>query len=186
MAKNGINLVKTQNNNDSKIVQKLYREKDRTASFVNSCILVADIYLDLQNRTTEKLSFDMQLKSDYATHQFGKLLNEIKPHAYIEQKTPEETKRYFLEVLAYLPNEQLRQRIKKYLNFYQGNEWEGETREAFPTALIVCPDDKILKYVRQYTRTKFIQLDEPDLVIHFTTTEQVKAYGITGDIWKKA
>jgi hypothetical protein len=185
LAKNGIALIKAQNNNNTKLVQKFYREKDRSKGFIDSCQLVADIYLDLRNKISEKVNFTMSVKSDYSAHPLTDLLNDLKPHAYIEQTAKGKTKHYFLEVLADLPVERLRQRVKKYLSFYQSNEWEGATSEPFPTILVVCPDDKIFAYIKKYAKTKISALDEPISAVNLTTVEKVKDLGITGDIWKK-
>lgn len=184
IAKNGISFIKSQNENNTKLAQKLYREKDRTSSFADSCQLLADIFLDLQNRTNENISFKMTVKNDYPNHPLEELLSEIRPHAYIEQKAKDKTKLYFLEMFINMPTERIRWRIKKYLSFYQSNEWEGETRNPYPTILIVCPDNNILAYVKRYTKPKFNQLDEPEFAIHLTTADKVKESGITGDIWK--
>lgn len=184
LARNGIRYLKDQN--DAKTVQKFYRENERSTSFISSCLLLANIYLDLEERNNEEISFNIQLKSDYPAHPLADLLNDLKPNAYIEQTTADNTKQYLLEVFYNLPPERLRQRIKKYLSFYESSEWEAETGGSFPTVLMICPDDKILVYVRKYIKSKISLLDEPDLTIHFTTADQAKESGITGDIWKSA
>lgn len=185
IAKKGIAQIKSQNNDDPKLVQKLYREDIRSASFVSSCLILADIYLDLLDRTNDEVVFQMFVKSDYSTHPQATLLNDLSPSAYIEQSTAGKVKCYFLEVLADLPDKQSRQRIKKYLNFYQSNEWEGVTGQPFPTVLIICPDDKILAYVKHFAMTKLALLDEPELAINLATAQKAKELGIVGDIWTK-
>ncbi len=183
LAKNSIQFLAAQDGYDRPLLQKLYRENNRSITFINSCLLLADIYLDFQNRTNDKVRSTMQVKSDYYSYQFRDLLIDLSPSAYIEQNKSGKTKRYFIEILADLPTLRLRQRLKKYLNFYQSNEWEAKTGKSFPAILIVCPNDRVLAYVRHYLKTKLADLDEPELIIHLTTADKVKEFGITGDIW---
>ncbi len=181
--KYGITFLKNKNGDDAKALKKFYKENDRTDNFIECSLLLTDIYLEVQSRNDDKVQSITQVKSDYPSHPLKNLLCDLKPHAYIAQKKGGKTKRYFLEITADLPVLRLRQRTKKYLNFYQSNEWEAETGKAFPAILIVCPNNRVLAYIKHYLKTQFAKLDEPDLTIHLTTADKVKDRGITGDIW---
>jgi hypothetical protein len=185
IGKNGIAYIKSQNGDNAKAVQKLYREKNRSKGFIEACQLLADIYLDLTNRKDDQASFEISVRSDYSANILGDLLADISPHAFIEQRANNETKQYFLETFIDQPAELLRMLIKKYISYYQASEWEAETGKPFPTILFVCPDDKISAYVSRYAKTKLALLDEPDLNIQITKNDNVKEFGITGDIWGK-
>lgn len=87
-------------------------------------------------------------------------------------------------MLADLPMLRLRQRMKKYLNFYQSNEWEGVTGQPFPVIMIICPNDRILVYVKQYLKTKLRSFEDHELIIHLATIDKIKKFGVTGDVWK--
>jgi len=125
----------------------------------------------------------MYLKSDYRDMPFAELLNDLSPHAFIEQNSSDETKYCFLEILANLPEERLRQRIKKYLRFFQENIWEAETGKPFPTVLIICPNNEKFNYVKSYAKSKMRELDEPSLTVRLSTADKVKGFGIGGDVW---
>ncbi len=183
--KNGIALVKAENSGNAGVVQKLYREKDRSKSFIDLCQLLADIYLDLSSLNTADVNFQMSVKNDYESHELGEMLNDISPKAFIEQTANDETNQYFLEIFINCPKDLLRMRIKRYISYYQASEWEAETSMPFPTILFVCPDDKTLSYFKQYTKTKLKMLDEPELNIQITEANKVKEFGITGDIWDR-
>jgi hypothetical protein len=185
LAKNGIALVKSENSGNAGAVQKLYREKERSKSFINSCQLLADICLDLTSRNTTDVDFQMSVKSDYENHPLGEMLNDISPKAFIEQTANDETNQYLLEIFINCPKELLRMRIKRYISYYEASEWEAETGNMFPTILMICPDDKLFTYIKRYTKTKIALLDEPDLNIQLTEATKVKEFGITGDIWTK-
>ncbi|MEI7690272.1 MAG: replication-relaxation family protein [bacterium] len=184
LARNGIRYLKDQN--EAKTVCKFYRENERSLSFVGSCLLLANIYLDLEERSKGEIGFIVTVKSGYPTHRLADLLSDLKPSAYIKQVRLKKSKYYFLELLSSLPPERLRQRLKKYLSFYESNEWEVETKKSFPTLLLICPDETILIYVKRYLKRKINVLDEPALIIHLSTSQKVKEFGLTGDIWQSA
>ncbi len=185
LAKAGIRYLKEHKNISVKTVQKYYRENERSVSFINSCLLLADICLDLTNRDSRKVRFEVSVKSEYDNHPSGELLKDLSPTAYIRQTTKNQTKDYFLEILYNVPKERLRQRVRKYLSFYQWSDWEAETETDFPTILIICPSNDVLTYVKRYFKTRLALLDEPELAIHLTTEAKARQFGLTGDIWKR-
>ncbi|OQB05438.1 MAG: hypothetical protein BWY19_01020 [bacterium ADurb.Bin212] len=185
LALSGISYFKKELKLDAKLLQKYYREQDRSLSFISSCLLIADIFLDLQNRSNQNVNFKVYTKSDYSSHEYGDLLLTLKPHIFITQITANKTKEYFVEIIGFQPKERLRQRIKNYLYFYQGMEWQEETDKDFPTTLIIYPNDEVLDYIKSYTKRKLYQFDETRPIIQLTTREQVNQAGITGDVWKE-
>jgi hypothetical protein len=182
---NGIRYLAAQDRNDKPALEKFHHEKDRTSDFVSGSLLLADICLDLQAKTKDKISFEMSVKSDFPDHKFEELLTNLSPHAYIEEKKSNKIKRYFLEILPNLPIKWLRLRLKKYLNFYQQSIWEAKTGKDFPAVMFVCVDDKQLTYVTRYIKSQLSQLDAPDLKIHLTVANKVREFGLIGDIWEK-
>lgn len=182
LAKGAIKFLKSQGT-DEKLLRKLYYEAERTEDFIDRSQLLADICLDLSNRKEAK--FNMAITSDYLNHSFKDLLQDLLPNAFIEQKSKDNSGYYFLEILADHPYERLRQRIKKYLSFYESNEWEGATGEDFPILLIICSDKRTLTYVKQYLKRKLAEMEDESFIAHLATLEKFKEAGITGDIWEK-
>ncbi len=185
LAKNSIPILVAEDVANKSLLQKLYREDDRSTNFVNQCQLVAKIYLDLQNLNTKNDNYLMFVRNDYPNYEFATLLSDLSPHAYIELTKSKKTKQSFLEILPNIPLERLRIRIKKYLSFYQNSEWEAETNQPFPNVLIVSPSENLSITLAAYVKRKMYQMDEPDLTINFTTTDKVKEFGITDDLWKR-
>ncbi len=183
LTKNSIPLLLEEDGDNKQLLQKLYSENERSNSFIESCLLLADIYLDLQKNANDSKKTVMYVKSDYHNMPLVEVLNDLSPHAFIEQNSTDETKCCFLEILANLPEERLRQRIKKYLRFYQENTWEAETSKPFPTVLIICPSDEKFNYVKSYTKSKLRSLDEPSLTVRLSTVKKIREFGIGGDVW---
>jgi hypothetical protein len=184
LIKGGVKFLKSEGF-DEKLVHKLYYENKRSESFIGQSLLLADIYLDLSSRKTNEAEFKMAIASDYPGHELSELLGDLLPHAFIRQESQEGTEHYFLEILSDVPIERLRQRLKKYLYFYESNEWEEETSEEFPALLMICPDIRTLIYAKRYLKRKFIEMDIDSLIVHLTTIDKLREHGLTGDIWEK-
>lgn len=184
LIKAGVHFLKSEGF-DQKQLHKLYYENKRSENFISQSLLLADIYLDLSSRKDSNADFTMAITNNYPGHQLGELLVELLPSAYIEQESNEDTEQYFLEIIPDVPIERLRPRIRKYLDFYDSNEWEGETGEDFPTVLMICPNLRTLIYVKRYLKRKIVEMDVESLIIHLTIIDKFKEHGLTGDIWEK-
>jgi len=184
LANNGIGYLKDPYGYDPAVLKYLYNEKLRTETFIDCCLLLADIYLDLKSKETDKLKLDMNLACDYDKLQEGDLLKNHNPASYLIQKKSSQRKYYFIEILADLPTQWLRQRIKRYLKLYEESEWEYITKRDFPSILIICPNYRVQDYVRKYIKRLLTTLDEPTLNIHLSTSQKVKEFGLTGNIWQ--
>jgi predicted RNase H-related nuclease YkuK (DUF458 family) len=80
LAKGAIKFLKAEGIED-KLSRKLYYETERSQSFMSRSILLADIYLDLSNR--KEAQFNMTLASDYPSHKYSELLEDLLPHSLI-------------------------------------------------------------------------------------------------------
>ncbi|HBG81873.1 TPA: hypothetical protein DDW69_03465 [candidate division CPR2 bacterium] len=143
----------------------------------------------------KKVKYEMCLSSDYAA--FGKyeesdlpfeeLVRELKPHAYILRKKHGHKKHYFLEILSDIPLPYLRQRLKRYLKFFESFNWEY-SEEPTPVFLIICPNKRVRVYVAGYIRKALYTLkeneEEPTFDVQITTVEEVRKLGITGEVWR--
>ena len=186
LANNGIGYLKDPYGYDPAVLKYLYNEKLRTETFIDRCLLLTDIYLGLKNREKDKLKFNIYLSCDYDNLKEGDLLKDLNPAAYIIQKRSNQKKYYFLEILTDIPTQWLRQKIKRYLKLYEESEWEVITKRDFPSILIICPNYRVQDYVRKYIKRLLTTLDEPTLIIHLSTSQKVKEFGLTGNIWQSA
>ena len=184
LANNGISYLKDPYGYDPSVLKYLYNEKLRTETFIDRCLLLTDICLGLKNRETDKVKFKIYLTCDYDKLEERDLLRDINPASYLIQKRSNRKKYYFLEILTDIPTQWLRQRIKRYFKLYEGSEWEVITKRDFPSILIICPNYRVQDYVRKYIKRLLTTLDEPTLIIHLSTSQKVKEFGLTGDIWK--
>ena len=174
---NGIRFLNTQDDYFPEIINKLYKDKDRSVNFINQCILLADIFLNL----LDKLHI-VTTSSDFinpkSTFYF---LANLNPHLVYKKNIY-----YLLEVIEVtLPRYSIRKRIRTYLEFYYSNEWEDNMNESFPTIKFIFPTKAGLIYTKRYTKKLLEENQNPeDLDIQFTTVEKVREYGAKGVIWE--
>ncbi|HUQ85772.1 MAG TPA: replication-relaxation family protein [Candidatus Limnocylindrales bacterium] len=195
---NGIRFLKIQDNYSDMVINKLYRDKDRSVNFINQCILLCDIYLDLQNINDEKnnIRYNALTHSDFVdpNSSFHFLL-DLNPNLIYEEVKKCTTKskvtksKYFLVEIfeTTMPSYSINKRIRTYIEFYYSNEWEDNIDDPFPTIKFICPTKAIRINTKRYTKKLLEDNQQPeDLHIRFATIDEVKEHEITGEIWEEA
>lgn len=188
MGNNGIRWLKTQDSYDPTILQKLYRDKNRSDTFISTCQFIADICLDLKNQPNYKLSFEWATENEYANPKspfnFSGMLPELHPHLVIIRKKNNKTSYYLLEILtATLPAYRVRKRIRTYLGFLTECEWIGHIKTV-PKILFVCETKELLIRCKRYTKKLLIEAEEENINICFAQKEDVRKEGVTAEIWE--
>jgi hypothetical protein len=144
-------LLKTRKECEIVVLNKIYREKTRSITFVDHCILIADIFLILQAQTLEKFYF--ATKNNLTGYDY---FPSPLPDAYIVFKKSQKIERYFLEVIDdNLPRFALRGKIQRYIDYYQSEKWEEHTEKQFPSILIICPTEVSKRYTERFIITTF-------------------------------
>lgn len=190
---NGIRFLKTQDNYSRAVMQKLYRDGKREEPFIQSCILIAGACLNLIAKSTDTsdATFSFETVSDYAKEnsRFNFLTEtEVEPSfCFIKQKSSKKIY-YLVNVFdTSLPTYRIRKIIRNYYDFYQSGEWENNIIKIFPVILFICPTKSTLIYAKRYTKKLLEENQNPDdLHIRFSTADDVKEFGITGEIWEEA
>jgi len=183
---NGIRYLMTQDDCSPEIIKKLYKDKNRSDNFINQCILLADSYIRLQNKTEVIMGSDF-INVDSPFH----FLTDLNPNlVYKEVKKHKKgtTESYYLleAFEATLPRYSIRKRIRTYLEFYYSNQWEDNMDKHFPTLKFIFPTKADLIYAKRITKKLLEENQNPDdLHIRFATVDEVKEFGITGEIWEE-
>ena len=180
---NGIRFLKTQDDCDEKIIAKLYKDKNRSANFIDQCILLCDIYLDLENKTIDKdgVAYEVTMYSDYVNIDSPfHFLTDLNPSLIYKEvkkhKKGTKSKYFLLEIFeATLPRHSIRKRIRVYLEFYYSNEWEDNMNKPFPMLRFICPTKADLIYAKRYTRKLLEENQNPeDLHVQFATVDDIE------------
>ena len=163
--------------------KKLYREKERSASFIQRCVLFADINLDLQQRTSKTIQYGMYLPSGYPTLQLSQDLMTLAPHAVIVRQQVKQTDLSFIEVLGELPDKHLKTQLNRYIHSFDTSDWLYATKVPFPALLLIAATPEVLTTAQRLTQQLLRKLEGSKPKILITTSEKVTKHGITGDIW---
>jgi len=192
--------MKTQPNSSPELLRKLYRDKDRSESFIEQCVLSGNIVLQLKEAAHKskeegesELSYQVATAMDIANPEYRfNFFSEIKSDLLLKKlskkKTSGRTKSTFFLFIIFpptLPKHSVRKRIKDVINLYSGYEWDGVEDLPFPTTMIVCPTISTLIYAKRLTKKLLEEEDNPDdLHFQFTTAEKLKDHGVSNKIWE--
>lgn len=187
-------------------VRKRYREHERTQTFIDHCLDIADCVISLENARDEKnwpqTWYVYDTEADYRSDSYYHHIAEdeyIQPDLCFgkeeyEWGDPQITESYLLEIFdATLPRYRLRNRLKKYVEFADeetGTWTEKMYDDPFPTILLVCASTTDLIYAKRRTRGLLADIweyeDEDRPHIRFTTIEKLRLHGVVGEIWEEA
>jgi hypothetical protein len=86
-----------------------------------------------------------------------------------------------------MPRYRVRKRLKNYIEYLEDGEWQSETDEDEPNpiAMFVCPNLTDMIYCKRATKRLLEDKWDEDIRLWFTTTEKIKAHGMTGKIWEE-
>lgn len=190
---NGIKFLNSQDGYSEEIIRRLYKDKDRSKTFILDCQFLADIYLELKAQNKDGVSYEVTTNSDLVnTDSLLHFLMDLNPslvYKEVKKHKKKTTNQYYLLELfeTTLPKHSVRKRIRTYLDFYHSNEWEDNISKTFPTIKFICPTKPDLIYVKRYTKKLLEENDNPeDLHIQFSTVDEVKKSGVTEISWEEA
>jgi len=140
--------------------------------------------------------FYYETEADMAEDGYYEFLNdtEIHPnlcytkHGYDEDWEEVVIASYTVEVFdPTVPRYSMRKRLKEYVKFLDGEEWQDEMKEDDPPiALFVCPTKADMIYCKRATR-KLLEdaWDAEKIHMRFATTESAKTQGFRAKIWEE-
>ncbi len=185
---NGIRFLGIQDDCSEEIIKNLYKDKNRSDDFIDQCIFLCDIYLSLIkiNVNNDKTIYEITMNSDLVnSNSYFHFLKELSPDlVYIETKSRSNHTYNLLTVFeTTLPRYSIRKILRNYFVFYQSSEWENMTGKTFPILKFICPTKSDLIYAKRYTKKLLEDYQSPtNLHIKFLTVDEVKKFGITGEI----
>ena len=192
---NGIRLLKAMNSYPLPELRKRYRERSRSAAFVDRCVMIADCCLALSTLHGSEedgriLSYSFVTQADYAdpdsAYHFLSQLDSLEPQLCIKKQLGGETFMYLLELFdPSLPRYRVRNRLKKYVEYLDSGDWKRNHSDPLPTVLLVCPRLTDLIYAKRRTRKLIGDLwDAKNIRIRFTTVDKLQREEVTGEIWE--
>jgi hypothetical protein len=184
LATNGIRFIKRHTNQTPQSLQKLYREHERSDAFIRRCLLLADMYLNLRDQTTETTKYAMYVPGQYPVAALSQELVSLTPHGYVIRKQGDMIDQYFLETFDDVPLSALRQQLKRYVTFFDTEGWLLPTTMPYPTTLLlICMTPKVVNTVTRLAKKLSKNHVGTQLSLMLTTVEKIKEGGMTADIW---
>ena len=182
---NGIHVLKAVSNIDPVVLRKFYREHERSKAFIQRCLTLADINLDLRNKVTKTIQYGMYLASDYPVLSPNKSLIELAPHAFVIRQQGDTTEQLFIEIVSDLPLPHLRKQLKRHVGYFDTNVWQVATNMPFPTVLIVCDTSKLITTTKRVLKPLLNELGSNRPSVRLTTRENVLKYGLGREGWEE-
>jgi hypothetical protein len=200
---NGIRWLKEYQDHPIEEFRKRYRESSRSQGFIDQCMLVADCCIAMNKKRADssqtgknKVHYSYTIQADYADPDNGyHFLSEselIHPQLcyekMVETEDDVEATTYLLEIIeATMPRYRVRKRLKNYIEYLEDGEWQDSTDEdePNPVAMFACPSLADMIYCKRATKRLIEEKWDEDIRLWFTTTEKIKAQGMTGKIWEE-
>lgn len=146
-----IQVLKKNESCDKRVLRKFYREEKRQRDFIYKCLKTVDIFLIFQSKYQTPYTLNFYTNTDLVEFNY---LPSPTCYASIEN-TGKPTRRYFIEVIT--PNTYkfvLENLVKKYLEYYEEEIWQSTTHYAFPTILLVVPEERIQNSLQKHLKEK--------------------------------
>ena len=180
---NAIKYYRTTTKSNS-YLKKLYRDSERSKSFIAEQILIADIYLSLiaiDNKGEIKYTFETA--ADVTPNQQYIFMEDLSPHLIF---TKNKTKQYILVLLnSTMPKYMVKKSIKNYIELFFSNEWEDNTDQTFPTILFACETKALMIFAKKSAKYLKDDYQNPDeLELWFGMNEEIEEHGIDAEIWE--
>ncbi len=179
LATNAIPYIKRQTNQSAQSLRKLYREHKRSDAFIRRSLLLADIYLDLRDRTTEAVQYAMVVPGQHQATTLGAALTTLAPHGYVIRKTDDAVDQQFIELFDDVPLAAHRTQFKRYATFFAS---EPSTAA---TMLLICTTPKVVSTVKSLAKKLSRSLAGTSPIFLLTTADKIVDGNITADIWQK-
>lgn len=197
----GIRFLRLEADCSKEVLRKRSQEKTHSDSFIDQCLLVPDIVLHLIGKIAEskqngnELSYAVATATDLAhTRSTFNFLAELKTDLLVIKREKKKaaskakTSHFLFTLLApNLPNYSIKKKINNLIDFYYEGAWEDNTGKSFPVAVFICPTRAMLAFAKRTAKQLLEENDFPeDLRIRFALLDEVKTFGVIGEILGEA
>ena len=132
----------------SQVLHNAYKDKMAKDRFINRCLDVFEVYTKLAKVYGEKLEYFAKSEL-YHYEDFP----DPRPDAYFRIDKGQEEGQYFLEIMdPTQPDFALKRRIKQYIEYAEGGDWEDATGTPLPAILLICGINYALRLCRSPDR----------------------------------
>jgi len=184
---NAIRFYKLLNQNNANYLKKLYRDNERSQSFIDDQIFLADICLNLRTVNNQgKIKYTFETAAGVTSNPLYSFMEDLSPQLIFTKEFKTESKQYILVQLdSVSPKYMIKKKMKNYIEFFFTNEWEENTEQAFPTVLFACQTMTLMIYAKRTMRGLLDDYQNPEeFEAWFTTNDDIREHGISAEIWE--
>ncbi|MGI6103190.1 MAG: replication-relaxation family protein [Patescibacteria group bacterium] len=186
LAPKALKTLKTEEQ-DPKSFNRLEREAERSPDFIRRCLLLADIFLDLRDRSTKRTHHTLILPDEFnAIHSYAIPLAKLLPHAIYICERDKHLEQSFVEILTASSRPRLMHQIRRYLKFFDTGAWQAVGDDTFPTVLLIAPNETTYVTARSLVKKLLseLELEVSHPTVRIASADAVRTHGATGEIWE--
>jgi hypothetical protein len=152
ISKNGIKFLKSSEGLEFDYIKKLYQENRRSEQFIDQCIAIANIYLNLESQNLPGFKFYTQ--TNFPIN--GVIRDLLPSFAYIREENGQ-IEQYSCEIIKDgMPRFAIRSRVQKFFEFFKNQDTV--------TIIFYCQSHKLRQYVEKHT-AKLIDTEELEIKV---------------------
>ena len=167
-----------------KYLKNLYRDKERSQSFIKRQMFIADICLDLTKISNKgETKYKFMTAADCTSNPLYAFMDDLSPQLIF---TKNKSKQYFFAMLdSNMPKYMVKKKIKNYFELFYENAWEENIGTKFPTILFSCETKALLIFAKKTAKYLLNDYQNPEeLELWFGLDEDIKEYGIIAEVWE--
>lgn len=184
---NAIRYFKSLKQDNSSYLKKLYRDNERSESFIDEQILIANICLNfLELNAKGEIKYTFETAAGVTSNPLYKFMEDLSPQLIFIKKHNKEAKQYILVLLdTTSPKYMIKKKMKNYIELFYTNEWEENTGQPFPIILFACQTLALMIFAKRTMKRLLDDYQEPeDFEAWFAASADIRERGISADIWE--
>jgi hypothetical protein len=140
------------------VLHNTYKDKKAKARFITRCLDIFEVYVKVRKEYGGNLQFFTKSEL-YHYEDFP----EPRPDAYFRVQKGQEELQFF------------KRRIKQYIEYAEGGDWEDATGTSLPAILLICDKDSTRRRLQKHADMQVEDSLEDGLVITLASKEEVTA-----------
>ena len=184
---NAIRYYKSLNQDNSTYLKKLYRDHERSRSFIEDQIFLADICLNLRVISDQgKIKYSFVTAAGVTSNHLYKFMEDLSPQLIFTKKSKPQFKQFVFVILdSTQPKYMIKKKMKNYIELFYTNEWEENIGKPSPTVLFACQTLALMIYAKRAMRWLLDDYQNPEeFEAWFATNASIREHGISAEIWE--
>lgn len=184
---NAIRYYKSLNHDNTNYLKKLYRDNERSQSFIDEEIFLANICLNLLDINDQgKIKYSYETAAGVTSNPLYSFMEDLSPQLIFTKESKKESKQYILVQLdSVSPKYMIKKRMKNYIEFFFTNEWEENIGRPFPTILFACQTLTLMIFAKRTMKKLLDDYQNPgEFEAWFAINDEIRKHGISAEIWE--